>query len=212
MFTGIIEETGRVSNLRTSQGARELLILAEEVSKSLKIGESVSVGGVCLTVTEIKKNIFKVFLSKETLSRTNLGKIKIGTRVNLERAMAFGERLGGHLITGHIDAVGTICRIKRFSESLEMEIEAPKNDSHLLVPKGSIAVDGVSLTIASLKDNLIKIVIIPHTAKMTTLGIKREADTVNLEYDIIGKYIWRFYEKEKGSTIITKDFLKEAGL
>lgn len=191
MFTGLIEETGEVNSFRTEQAGRVLFVKGEEVTKSLKIGESVAVDGVCLTVTEIKKNIFKVFLSHETLARTNLGKARIGTKVNLERAIAFGDRMGGHLVTGHIDAIGRIVRIRRLSKTFEIEIDIPKDDGHLVVPKGSIAVDGVSMTIASIKNGIIKIVIIPHTAAMTTLGRKKRAqgDKVNLEYDIIGKYV-----------------------
>jgi len=172
MFTGIIEETGEINSLRTEQAGRAMFVRGEEVTKSLKIGESVSVDGVCLTVTEIKKNIFKVFLSHETLARTNLGKARPGTKVNLERAVAFGDRMGGHLITGHIDAIGKISKIRRLSKSFEIDIDIPKDDLHLVVSKGSIAIDGVSLTIASLKNNIIRIVIIPHTIKMTSIGKK----------------------------------------
>ncbi|MBL7170421.1 MAG: riboflavin synthase [Candidatus Omnitrophica bacterium] len=191
MFTGLIEETGEINSLRTETAGRALFVRGEEVTKSLKIGESVAVDGVCLTVTEIKKNIFKVFLSHETLACTNLGKARIGTKVNLERAIAFGDRMGGHLVTGHIDAIGRIVTIRRLSKTFEIEIDIPKDDLRLVVPKGSIAVDGVSMTIASLKNTIIKIVIIPHTAAMTTLGRKKRAqgDKVNLEYDIIGKYV-----------------------
>jgi riboflavin synthase len=194
MFTGIIEETGKVNNLRSFSSGRELFISGEKVSQSLKAGDSISVDGVCLTVTEIKRNIFRVFLSGETFAGTNLGKVKIGGRVNLERAVVLGDRMGGHLITGHIDAMGTINKIRRVSRCLEIEIDAPKNHLHLIVPKGSIAIDGVSLTIAALRNNIIKTVIIPHTAKMTTFIAKKPGDRVNLEYDLIGKYMWRFYE------------------
>lgn len=197
MFTGIIEETGEINNIRAEPSGKSLFIRGKEISKSLKIGESVAVDGVCLTVTEINRDIFKVFLSHETLARTNFKKARIRTKVNLERAMVFGDRMGGHLVTGHVDAVARICKIRRLSESLEIEIDIPKDNTHLVVPKGSIAIDGVSLTIASVKNNMIRIVIIPHSIKMTTIGIKRIADEVNIEYDIIGKYMWKFYQKEK---------------
>lgn len=197
MFTGIIEGVGRIVNIRNSSG-RELFILGGNIARVLKAGESISVNGVCLTVTEIRRDIFKVFLSKETISRTNLGKARIGNKVNLERAISFGDRMGGHIVTGHVDAMGTIYKTRRFSHGMEMEVEVPRKDRRLIVPKGSIALDGVSLSIASVRDNIIKVVIIPHTINMTTLGIKKVGEELNLEYDIIGKYVWEFYQREKG--------------
>lgn len=201
MFTGLIEEIGHVRDARAFAQGREISVSADVVTKSLKIGDSVSIDGVCLTITEIDKGVFKVFLSRETLSATTLGKIKIGSRINLEQAIAAGDRFGGHLLTGHIDATGKIYAIKRLGDSFEMEVEVPGEDLYLVVPKGSIAIDGVSLTIAAIRTNIIKVAIIPHTAKMTALGTKHRADSVNLEYDIIGKYIRRFYEFNRRDNI-----------
>lgn len=195
MFTGLIEEIGKVVDARSGAGGREMSVSAEVVTKSLKTGDSVSVDGACLTITEITRGIFRVFVSKETLSCTTLGKIKIGSKINLERAVVSGERFAGHFVTGHIDATGKIYAITRAGDSFEIEVEVPRKDLHFVVPKGSIAIDGVSLTIAAIRNNIIGIAIIPHTANMTTLGMKHRGDSVNLEYDIIGKYIRRFYSE-----------------
>lgn len=210
MFTGIIEEIGEVVSLKGTKAGKELFIKGEAVISSLKIGDSLAVNGVCLTATRIEKNIFKAFLSPETLKRSNLGEVQRGNKVNLERAAKLEERMAGHLVTGHIDARGSIHQRREMVEGLEIEVEIPGEDLHLVIPKGSMAIDGVSLTIATLRENILTIAIIPHTARMTTLGFKKKGETVNLEYDLIGKYLWRFREKEKKRPL-TVESLKEAG-
>ena len=210
MFTGIIEEVGQVVSLKQLKAGRELFVKAEKVSSSLKIGESIAVDGVCLTITRVEKNIFQAFLSPETLKRSNLGEVQRGNKVNLERAVRLAERMGGHLVTGHIDARGSIHQRREMVEGLEIEVEIPREDLNLVIPKGSMAIDGVSLTITSLRGNIINFSIIPHTARMTTLGFKKKGDKVNLEYDLIGKYLWRFWESEKKKPL-SLEGLKQAG-
>lgn len=210
MFTGIIEEIGEVVSLKGLKAGKEVSIKGEVVSSSLKIGESIAVDGVCLTITRVEKNIFQAFLSPETLKRSNLGEVQRGNKVNLERAVRLTERMGGHLVTGHIDARGGICQRKEMAGCLEIEVEIPREDLNLVIPKGSMAIDGVSLTIASLRGNIINFSIIPHTARMTTLGFKKKGDKVNLEYDLIGKYLWKFWEEE-GKKPLSIEGLKQAG-
>ena len=210
MFTGIVEELGEVVSLKGLRAGRELSLKGEVVTSFLKIGESIAVDGVCLTVTRVEKNIFQAFLSPETLKRSNLGELKRGDKVNLERAARLAERMGGHLVTGHIDARGIICQRSETTNLLEIGVEIPPEDLNLVIPKGSMAIDGVSLTIAALRKNIVTIAIIPHTARMTTLGFKKKGDKVNLEYDLIGKYLWRFWEREKKKPFSIES-LKQAG-
>jgi riboflavin synthase len=210
MFTGIIEELGEVVSLKGLKACKELSVKGLIVTSSLKIGESIAVNGVCLTATWVEKNIFKAFLSPETLKCTNLIELKKGHKVNLERAVRLGERMAGHIVTGHIDAGGTIFKRKETAGYLEIEVDIPGENLNLVIPKGSIAIDGVSLTIAALRGNIVSLAIIPHTARMTTLGFKKKGEKVNLEYDLIGKYLWRFSEVEKKRPL-TIESLKEAG-
>lgn len=188
MFTGIIEELGKVKNFRRGSQAY-IEIEAHGVLTDLKIGDSVSVGGVCLTVTDTRRATFKADVSAETLGRTTLGNLRVGEVVNLERAVALGERLGGHMVNGHIDGVGLIREKKLERNSFLLRIEIPKSFVKYLVPKGSVAVDGVSLTIVDVTDGAFTTSIIPHTARATTLGIKGPGSKVNIELDIIGKYV-----------------------
>jgi riboflavin synthase len=188
VFTGIIEELGKVKIFRRGPQV-SLEIEAHQVLPDLKIGDSVSVDGVCLTVTNTTRETFKAEVSAETLRRTTLGNLRIGEVVNLERPVALGERLGGHMVNGHVDGVGVIRVKKRQRNSFLLKIEIVKELAQYLVPKGSIAVDGVSLTIVNVADGAFTTSIIPHTAKATTLGIKCPGAKVNIEIDIISKYV-----------------------
>jgi riboflavin synthase len=196
VFTGIIEELGVVKQIDRQKTVR-LTILAMTVLDGLKIGDSVTVNGVCLTVVGFNTTEVMVEVSPETLGVTSLGSLKVGDGVNLERAMRLNDRLGGHLVTGHVDGVGCIKERRTEGESSTLCIEAPSDVLRYCVKKGSIAVDGVSLTINDLTDKDFMVMIIPQTAKVTTLGLKGVGDIVNLEVDLIGKYVERFLHREE---------------
>ena len=192
MFTGIVVEMGTVQRIDPAGDITRLHISSEKVSAEAKIGDSISINGTCLTVTEIDGNVMKFDLSMETMKTTNLGQLKKGSMVNLEPALRPTDPLGGHIVTGHIDGVGKIRRKTDLGQSIEIEIEAPEEVLRYLVKKGSVAVDGISLTVVDVMKDAFKVVIIPHTAAVTTIGIKKTNDTVNLETDIIGKYVEKF--------------------
>ena len=217
MFTGIVEEMGAVKAVeRTLAGAR-LSVLASTVMDDLAIGDSVSVNGACLTVVSRAEREFAVDVSTETLSVTSLGQVSPGAPVNLERAMKLHQRIGGHLVSGHVDAIGAVRSRRQDGNTLIITIEAPREILRYCVPKGSITVDGISLTINELTDRSFGVAIIPHTAKVTTLGLKQIGDTVNLEADLIGKYVERLLQERgqitaKSSPVIDKDYLQKRGL
>jgi riboflavin synthase len=217
MFTGIIEEMGAVKAVeRTLTGAR-LSVLASTVMDDLAVGDSVSVNGACLTVVSRDEREFTVDVSTETLSVTSLGQVSAGAPVNLERAMKIHQRIGGHLVSGHVDGVGAVRSRRQDGNTLTITIEASKDVLRYCVPKGSITVDGISLTINELTDRSFGVAVIPHTAKVTTLGLKQPGDIVNLESDLIGKYVERLLQERgqltaKPAPVIDKDFLQKRGL
>ena len=191
MFTGIIEEMGNVKALRREAGAARLTISASTVLGSTALGDSICVNGVCLTVVDTGKSEFSADVANETLKVTNLGELQVGQKVNLERALQLSARIGGHLVTGHVDAVGWIREKRQEGNSWRVFIEAPETALRYIIKKGSVAVDGISLTVADVDITGFSIAMIPHTAKLTTLGFKSAGDSVNLETDIIGKYVER---------------------
>ena len=191
MFTGIVEELGSVKALRREAGAARLTISASTVLGSTAIGDSICVNGVCLTVVEMNKSDFSADVAVETLKVTNLGELKTGARVNLERALQLSARIGGHLVSGHVDAVGRIREKRGEGNGWRIFIDAPEAVLRYVIKKGSIAIDGISLTVADVDPSGFSIAMIPHTAKLTTLGFKKAGDSVNLETDIIGKYVER---------------------
>lgn len=205
MFTGIVEEMGRV----VSAKAGELTIAAGEVMAGMKNGDSIAVNGVCLTVTAFDKGSFSVKVMPETLRRSNLGRLLVGERVNLERALPLGGRLGGHLVQGHVDATGKITTIKGEQEALLISFYAPSEILDYLVEKGFIAVDGVSLTIVNKDTSSFSVSVVDYTRKNTTLGSRRVGDVVNLEVDIIAKYVKQF--SQAGGEGITMEFLEQHG-
>jgi riboflavin synthase len=217
MFTGIVEEMGVVRSLDSSLAGSRLSILAETILDDLAVGASVSVSGVCLTVVTVGEREFTVELSPETLSVTMLGTLASGIPVNLERAMRMNERIGGHLVAGHVDAVGSIRDRRQEGTSTILTIEAPADVLRYCVAKGSVAIDGISMTINDVSDRSFSVVVIPHTAKMTTLGLKKIGDAVNLETDLIGKYVERLLQERgqqppKPAPVIDRDYLKKRGL
>lgn len=188
MFTGIIEALGTVKAISHKGNLTVLSLKASRVAEEAKIGESIAVNGVCLTAVKAEKDILSFELLNETVQLTNLGKLKLGEKVNLERSLKIGERLSGHFVTGHIDCIGVIRRKAHISGNLCFEIAIPKEFLRFIVPKGSIAVDGISLTVVSKHSNTFSIYIIPHTLQNTTLGFKAPSALVNIECDILAKY------------------------
>jgi len=191
MFTGIIEELGGVKALRRDAGAARLTISASAVLDGTIVGDSICVNGVCLTVIDLNKNVFSADIAVETLKVTNLGELRIGDKVNLERALRLSARIGGHLVSGHIDSIGHIRGKREEGNGWRISIDAPESILRYIIKKGSIAIDGISLTVADVDKTGFSIAMIPHTGKLTTLGFKSAGATVNLEVDIIGKYVER---------------------
>jgi riboflavin synthase len=210
LFTGLVEEIGYVVRWQHGPNTNRLTIRAAKVMEDLKIDDSVAVNGLCLTVTALSDSTFTADVMPESMRRSNLGELQVGSPVNLERALALGDRLGGHLVTGHIDGTGIITRITEEGNALLYEITAPPEVAPYLVAKGSVAVDGVSLTIASVRDSSFVVGVIPHTARCTTIGRRRVGDRVNLEGDLIGKYVENFLQGRKQSNM-TLDWLREQG-
>ncbi|MCL2496150.1 MAG: riboflavin synthase [Clostridiales bacterium] len=194
MFTGIIEETGVVQRIVKGARSAVLSIQGEQIFDDLRLGDSVAVNGVCLTVAGLAGGAFTADVMFETLNRSALGSLNIGGRVNLERAMPANGRFGGHIVSGHIDGTGVIAALRRDDNALLHTIRAPENIMKYVVEKGSIAIDGISLTVAGLFSDSFTVSLIPHTAKNTTLAEKSVGDTVNLENDIIGKYVERLMQ------------------
>jgi riboflavin synthase len=212
LFTGLIEDVGKVVGVRKAGGAFILEVETDIDLGDIKIGDSTSVDGVCLTVVEKKNKSFSVEVSSETLSRSTLAKIVAGSVVNLERAMKMGDRFGGHMVSGHVDVVGSIKGVKSGEEGLIIEIEPPEGFMRYIVDKGSVAVDGISLTVNSMNKSSFTVNIIGHTEKQTTLSAKGPGGLVNLEADVIGKYVERFLSrKDKGTEGITLEKLSEEG-
>ncbi len=193
MFTGIVVERGKVVSM-VRQGDFARLTVRAETARTSKRGDSISVNGVCLTVTDIKEDTMTFDLSHETLRVTNLGRLTINEYVNIEPALKISEGLSGHIVTGHIDCMGVIKARRNTGKVLQFDIMAPREFMVYLIPKGSVAVDGISLTVVDIKEDVFSVVIIPHTAMITTIGLKKEGDHVNLEGDIIGKYVLRYLE------------------
>lgn len=218
MFTGIIEELGTVIRIDRGPRSARLAVAGPVVLSDVRIGDSIAVNGVCLTVVDFDREVFRADVMAETLDRTNLGILRPGDRVNLERAARLGDRLGGHLVSGHIDGVGTIKTRRTLDIAILYEITAPEAVSRYLVPKGSVAIDGVSLTVVEAENGWFSVSLIPHTAEMTTLGRKKAGDRVNLEADLIGKYVDRLLGPHREETAASKqpagltlDFLSEHG-
>lgn len=195
MFTGLIEEVGKVEGIVKRADGLNLVIGCNKVIEGTKLGDSIAVNGVCLTVTDLKGGLITFDVSKETIKRTNLSKINIKEAVNLERAMMVGNRFGGHIVQGHVDTVGYISSIKPTGEHTEFLIEIPFDYVDYVIEKGSIAVDGISLTINYIDKNRVKLNIIPHTFKNTNLMYRKTGDSVNLEFDIVGKYVVEMIRK-----------------
>ena len=191
MFTGIIETLSTIEKINQTKTGNKIILTRNKVLDDLMDGDSISVNGVCLTITNLTNKTFTLEIVKETLTKTNLGELKTGEVVNLERALTLSKRLGGHILQGHVETTGVIVEKSIIGDSAEMTVAIDPKFLRYCIPKGSIALDGISLTIADLNENFVKIALIPHTLQNTTLGLKIEGDSLNIETDIIGKYIER---------------------
>ncbi len=212
MFTGIIEEIGTVAMLQRGQHSAALKIQAKTVLEGTKTGDSIAVNGVCLTVTELFSDSFKADVMHETLDRSALAKLVCGSRVNLERAMPADGRFGGHIVAGHVDGVGRITRIRRDDTAVWYTVEADSGVLRYVVEKGSVALDGISLTVADVTSKNFSISAIPHTVRQTVLHERREGDLVNVETDVVGKYIEKLMRTTpQKESVITRAFLTEHG-
>lgn len=219
MFTGIIEGLGTLSAIRSAGRGKRLTIDADYELKQTKIGDSIAVNGACLTVVKINLKRFEVDLSPETLEVSTFERAKRGDRLNLERAMRLSDRIDGHLVMGHVDGVGVIKERKNVGNAVMVAIGVPEALSRYMIHKGSIAIDGISLTINTCEPKQITVSIIPHTAEKTTIGMKRNGDPVNIETDMIGKYVERFIQtgsvaggkKTNASSGIDVEFLAKSG-
>jgi riboflavin synthase len=214
MFTGIIEETGRIKSIKWNGKSAVIDIYAMKILDDIKVGDSINTNGVCLTVTSFGIKIFSVDVMAETMRRTNLGCFKPGSEVNLERALKLKDRLGGHLVSGHIDGTGIITELKKEDNSLWITIRANESVLKYIIFKGSVSIDGISLTVAKVYNKRFKVSIIPHTAQETTLLSKKIGEEVNIECDLIGKYIEKFISNDantKQQSNIDMDFLRKNG-
>ncbi|MCK5783927.1 MAG: riboflavin synthase [Desulfobacterales bacterium] len=219
MFTGIIEGSGTIIGIRSSGQGRQFTLQADFAPDKTGIGDSIAVSGACLTAVKIDGKRFQVDVAPETLSKTTFDKAKIGDRVNLERALRLSDRLDGHLVTGHIDGMGTINNRKTLGNAIIITIGVPDSLSYYMIQKGSVAVDGISLTINDCRSDNFDVSIIPHTAMLTTIGFKKIGDPVNIETDIIGKYVERFItkrpdgnnEKQSGQSSVDMELLVKTG-
>lgn len=215
MFTGLIEEVGTIVGVDRGSVSCRLHIKGEKIFSDLQLGDSVAVNGVCLTASEIGSQVFVADVMAESLRRTNLGTLNIGSEVNLERAMAAGGRFGGHIVSGHIDGTGTISDLRREDNAVWVTVQTPPEILRLIVFKGSITIDGISLTVAELGSTYFKVSIIPHTGEETTLLRRHRGDIVNLENDVVGKYVERLMNfdqgKKKAESNISMDMLAANG-
>ena len=195
MFTGIVETIGIIEGVEPGDDLTRLVVGAESIADGMKLGDSVAVNGGCLTVTSIRDGRFAFEAIPETMERTSLGDLKVGARVNLERAMRAGDRLDGHIVQGHVDGVGTVRKVIQDGNDVRLQIDCDPELADCVVEKGSIAVDGVSLTVAALLPSGFEVALIPHTLEVTTLSDRQPHDRVNLEVDVLGKYVKRYLER-----------------
>ncbi len=206
MFTGIIEEVGAV----TRRSGADIAIMAERVMEGMQIGDSIALDGACMTVVEFTADTFIVQASPETLERTTLGRLRPGLAVNLERAMAMGDRFGGHMVQGHVDGVGKVARVRDQGAFALWEFLAPPDVAKYLVPKGSVTIDGISLTVVEPEGERFAVAVIPETLRKTTLQTRRAGDAVNMEADTIGKHIYH-YLRGLGQGTLDREFLVRHG-
>lgn len=207
MFTGIVEETGIIKSLDSNR----ISVKCDKVLEQTKLGDSIAINGVCLTVTELQKDCFTADVSRETLRVTNFSTLRTGCIVNLERALALKDRLGGHIVSGHVDGTAKILAIEKYGEFYKLQILISPEISKYVVKKGSITINGISLTVAETQDDVITISIIPHTFKNTNLQFLKSCDYVNIEADILSKYVEKFLLTSDNKSTIDENFLQRNG-
>jgi len=208
MFTGIVEELAQIKTIVSKKQGIRYTIAAKTVMDDLEVGDSISVNGVCLTVIATTKESFSMDLVAETLNRSNLGELKVGDYINLERSMKVSDRFGGHIVQGHVETLGVILEKEMKDDEAVISVGLDPEWMRYCIPKGSITLDGVSLTIAAINGNIVEVALIPYTLENTTLGIKGKSDTLNIETDIIGKYIDRLLTFDGDNTEIDANILK----
>ena len=211
MFTGLVSEIGMIRSIHKVSAHLRLVVRAPRIAAETAIGESINISGACQTVTGIQGDEFSVDTMPETVRKTTLGGLRTGTRVNLEQSLRPTDRLGGHIVSGHVDCLGTVRDTTRLSSAIEMVVEYPARHGDLVVPQGSIAIDGISLTVAELTQNTFKVAVIPTTWEATTLPDLKPGSKVNLEFDMIGKYVVHFLASRKSESKIDEQMLKNLG-
>ena len=212
MFSGIIEDKGKIARVEPKGQGKRLTIICPAGLTEINLGDSISVNGACLTVVDRKAQAIAVDLSGETLEKTTLGEAQEGQAVHLERALSLSDRFGGHLVTGHVDDIGVITEARKEGEFLKLRIRVPRAVSKYVIEKGSIAIDGVSLTVNESREEEIGVMLIPYTLEKTTLLDKRAGDRVNVEADLLGKYVEKLLDRRSGKAgEITRAFLEEHG-
>jgi len=219
MFTGIIEGLGTITDLRGSPQGRRITVVADFDLSGSRLGDSIAVSGACLTAVVVSGRRFEADLSPETLARSTFGAARVGQRVNLERALRLSDRLDGHLVSGHIDGTGEIRSVEKTGNAWYIAIDIPTALMRYVIEKGSVAVDGVSLTVNRRSSSMVSVTVIPHTASLTTVGSRQPGDRVNIEVDLIGKYVERFVaagrlpagDKDDGDSAVDREFLARHG-
>lgn len=211
MFTGIIEEIGTVKSFSRDSNGATIVIGGDVVLKDTKLGDSIAINGVCQTVVNMTSDSFSARVSDETLSVTNFGGLKKGDKVNLERALTLNSRLGGHIVLGHVDCVAKFVGKEKLTDFYNLEFEIPEEQEKYVVQKGSIAINGISLTVAEICNHNFKIAVIPHTYSNTTLNELKLGDYVNVETDILGRYVEKFLSAKDNNNSISMNFLQENG-
>lgn len=211
MFTGIIEEIGIVKSVTKGAKSFSMLITADLVASGLRPGDSVNTNGACLTVTSAGKDYFTVDVMPETMRKTNLGSLKQGSPVNLERALQLSSRLGGHLVSGHIDGTGLIRKLKKEDNAVWITVKTGAEILRYIIPKGSVSIDGISLTVVHVDEDSFDVSLIPHTMAVTTLQDKKAGDTLNIECDMIAKYIEKFTGNSGPGNGVNREFLDKYG-
>src|SRR3972149_1804198 len=211
MFTGIVEHLAKVKGLSLKAGGGELLLDIGDAAENLKLGESIAINGACLTVKEVKGTVDGFDVSSETLTKTTLGKLRNAEKVNIERALRVGDRLGGHFVTGHVDGRGIIKKKKQSADQCIMSFSVENKFTDMMIEKGSVAIDGISLTIVDLAGGAFSVALIPYTLTSTTLGHKKIGDQVNIEIDMLGKWVKKILKKEDVGGGMTREQLTEQG-
>ncbi len=212
MFTGIIEYLATVRKLSLRAGGAELFLDFSDFYNDLVLGESIAINGVCLTVKEISAKVVSFDVSSETLGKTTLGKLRNTESVNIERALKVGDRLGGHFVTGHVDGIGTIKEKKQFADQCTISFSAESKFTDMMIEKGSVAIDGISLTLVDIAQGVFSVALIPFTLTSTTLGFRKAGDRVNIEIDMMGKWIKKLLENTQGKKdSVTQNKLIEQG-